>query len=86
MIPVFLCKIIIFLTKFLLSIETLPRGNTTNTLNEEAYVMKEHLPFANLTEKQLDKLKEAESLLNSQAESSSEEADIILLAFKQEGR
>ncbi len=48
--------------------------------------MKEHLPFANLTEKQLDKLKETESLINRQAESSTDEADIFLLAFKQEGR
>lgn len=48
--------------------------------------MKEHLPFANLTEKQLDKLKETESLINRQGESTSEESDIILLAFKQEGR
>ena len=48
--------------------------------------MKEHLPFANLTEKQLDKLKETESVMNRQAESSTGEEEIILLAFKQEGR
>lgn len=48
--------------------------------------MKEHLPFANLTEKQLDKLKEAENQINRQAQSTSDEEDIILLAFKQEGR
>jgi hypothetical protein len=74
------------LTYFILCIETPTAGNTTTTLNEEVCFMKEHLPFAHLTEDQLNKLKETESLINRQAESSKDETDIILLAFKQEGR
>lgn len=48
--------------------------------------MQEHLPFAHLTDKQLDKIKEAEKFLNRQPDRGTEEKEIILLAFKQDNR
>ncbi len=46
--------------------------------------MADRLPYAHLTDKQLDKLKETETFLNRQPDRGSEEEEIILLAFKQE--
>lgn len=49
--------------------------------------MEQHLPpYARLTEKQLQKLKETEKFLNQQPDRGSEEEEIILLAFTQEDR
>lgn len=46
--------------------------------------MHKDLPFARLTEKQLEKLKETETFINRQPDRNTEEEEIILLAFKQE--
>ncbi len=47
--------------------------------------MHQKLPYAHLTEKQLEKIKETEAMVNQQPDRN-EENEIILLAFKQEGR
>ena len=65
--------------------QTVYKGIIDVSPKKEVLFLEQRLPYAHLTEKQLEKIKETEAMVNQQPDRN-EENEIILLAFKQEGR